>query len=540
MSEDGGELSFPMPEKLPVIDEELKERAMDEAPVGITITDPSLPDNPLVYVNDSFERMTGYEAESVLGWNCRFLQGPESDPGTVATMREAVEEEKRVSVELKNYRADGSEFWNRVDIAPIRDGGGTVQYFVGFQTDVTARKRAEMAAERERRWLEHVLDRVGGLLQDVTASLVGATSRSEAEQAVCERVVAADPYVFAWVGELDYADDRITVREFAGEGTAADLSIPADSDDPVARAVETGDLQVAGDLDGRLHADVVPGDATLAAVPLSYLETLYGVLAVYAGTRDAFDERETVVLESLGRAVATAVGALEGRRVLVADDIAEAEFRVADDSVFAVALSRILECRVEHRGSTVRDDGSVVLFVTLGDADADAALSAARDCEEIVDATVLTDGAEELLLEVAVGPDSLVSFLAEQGAEIRSLTAEDGAARVRMTLAADSNVRALRDRLRERHPDCEMTAYRDREPDRAPRTRGEFVDDLRDRLTDRQLAALQKAYFGGYFDSTRGTTGERLAASMDITRSTFHQHLRAAERKLVGALLENR
>ena len=97
---------------------ELKETAMDEAPVGITIGDLSKPDNELVYVNDAFEQLTGYEKSYVLGRNCRFLQGEESDPEAVATMRRAVEDRRPVAVELLNYRNDGEPFWNRVQLAP--------------------------------------------------------------------------------------------------------------------------------------------------------------------------------------------------------------------------------------------------------------------------------------------------------------------------------------------------------------------------------------------------------------------------------------
>jgi PAS domain S-box-containing protein len=131
----------------------VKNRAMDAAPIGITITDPSKPDNPMVYVNDRFEWLTGYAEEEVLGENHRILQGPETDPEAVETLRAAVDAPEPVTVELRNYRKDGTPFWNRVSVAPIRDDDGTVTNFVGFQEDVTEL----VDARRER---EAVLDRV--------------------------------------------------------------------------------------------------------------------------------------------------------------------------------------------------------------------------------------------------------------------------------------------------------------------------------------------------------------------------------------------
>jgi len=128
----------------------LKERAMDEAPVGITISNPSLEDNPVVYANDAFERITGYPVEEVVGKNCRFLQGEDTDPETVAQMRRAVDNWEPVTVEVRNYRRNGEEFWNQVTIAPIYDEEGEPSHYVGFQQDVTDRKRAEESLETER------------------------------------------------------------------------------------------------------------------------------------------------------------------------------------------------------------------------------------------------------------------------------------------------------------------------------------------------------------------------------------------------------
>ena len=123
---------------------ELKSQAMDKAPVGITITDPDREDNPMIYVNEGFEALTGYSESESLGRNCRFLQGEATREEPVAEMRKAVENDEPVSVELRNYRKDGSQFWNRVSIAPVRDGTGTVENYVGFQEDVSEGKEREM------------------------------------------------------------------------------------------------------------------------------------------------------------------------------------------------------------------------------------------------------------------------------------------------------------------------------------------------------------------------------------------------------------
>jgi len=121
----------------------LKDRALAVAAEGVTIADARLPDRPLIYANEGFERLTGYRVSEVLGRNCRFLQGPDSDPAAVAEIRAAVAECRECVVEILNYRKDGARFWNRLSIAPVRDERGEVTHFIGIQSDVTARREAE-------------------------------------------------------------------------------------------------------------------------------------------------------------------------------------------------------------------------------------------------------------------------------------------------------------------------------------------------------------------------------------------------------------
>ena len=121
----------------------LNARAVDDAPIGITISDPSQSDNPLIHVNDGFCDLTGYPRDEILGQNCRFLQGEATREEPVAQMRAAIDAEEPVTVELRNYRKDGTMFWNRVTITPIRDESGTVTNWLGYQQDITAEKRYE-------------------------------------------------------------------------------------------------------------------------------------------------------------------------------------------------------------------------------------------------------------------------------------------------------------------------------------------------------------------------------------------------------------
>jgi len=121
----------------------LMERALAVAAEGISIADARQPDRPLIYVNEGFERLTGYTSAEVLGLNCKFLQGEGADPDTVDVMRQAMKEGRDCSVEILNRRKDGSTFWNRLSITPVRDDSGEVSHYIGIQSDVTKRRQAE-------------------------------------------------------------------------------------------------------------------------------------------------------------------------------------------------------------------------------------------------------------------------------------------------------------------------------------------------------------------------------------------------------------
>jgi sigma-B regulation protein RsbU (phosphoserine phosphatase) len=135
----------------------LKDKALDVAAEGITIADARRPDQPLIYANEGFERMTGYTVDDVLGRNCRFLQGPLTHPADVAAIRTALCALQPGVVEILNYRKNGTTFWNRLSITPVRAASGEVTHFIGIQSDVTDRRVAEEGLRRSKEALEQDL-----------------------------------------------------------------------------------------------------------------------------------------------------------------------------------------------------------------------------------------------------------------------------------------------------------------------------------------------------------------------------------------------
>jgi PAS domain S-box-containing protein len=159
----------------------LYRRAMDEAAIGISITGPTEADTPVVYANDHLARLTGRSREELLGRNLRQLQVDETDSETVDRLSEAIREERPVAVEIRNERAGDGYWWNALQITPVRDDDGEVTHYLGFQRDVTERKRREHELERDRRVLRAAgdpiltVDRGGEITyaNDAVADLTG-------------------------------------------------------------------------------------------------------------------------------------------------------------------------------------------------------------------------------------------------------------------------------------------------------------------------------------------------------------------------------
>lgn len=124
-------------------------KALQTAQQNFVVTDPSLPDNPIVYASQGFLNLTGYTLDQILGRNCRFLQGPETDPKSVERIRKAIESGSDMSVCLLNYRVDGSTFWNQFFIAGLRDAAGEVTNYVGVQCKVSDQYAATVTKQQE-------------------------------------------------------------------------------------------------------------------------------------------------------------------------------------------------------------------------------------------------------------------------------------------------------------------------------------------------------------------------------------------------------
>lgn len=134
-------------EKLHEERSKILERSVESSTHGLLISDARAEDFPVIYANPAFERITGYSQQEILGQNCRILQGPETDQKTRKAIREALKNNQEISSIIKNYKKDGTPFWNELLISPVKDTHGKVTHFIGLQNDITERIQRQESLE---------------------------------------------------------------------------------------------------------------------------------------------------------------------------------------------------------------------------------------------------------------------------------------------------------------------------------------------------------------------------------------------------------
>ncbi|WP_277542194.1 bacterio-opsin activator domain-containing protein [Haloarcula laminariae] len=400
-----------------------------------------------------------------------------------------------------------------------------------------AKREQEVRETRER--IATVLDRINGLIENTVEVLVEATTREAVEAGVCAELAATEPYTFACIGRPAVRGSRLDVSEWAGEATLAEESLALDDGAPGATALAEGDSEIIDDL-GAVDSEWVSrareaGVESLMAVPLSYTDSTYGVLFVCSDRPDAFDDREQVVLEALGRAVANAINAIESGKILSADKVIELEFTVNDRDLLLSRLSASTDAVLTSVGTVTQADGSLRMYLDAEGGESEALLTALEDDSAVRSATKVAEHEGSALFEVTTG-ESLLATLVDHGAVPKEITGESGVTRYTIELPYEGDAREVFSLVEDNYDGTDLVGYHEHE--RPVQTQQEFQASLSERFTDRQETALRTAYLGGFFDWPREVDGDELAEAMDISRPTYHQHLRAAQQKVYEELFE--
>jgi PAS domain S-box-containing protein len=305
--------------------------AVEMTRMPMLLTNPRLPDNPIVFANKAFLDLTGYEEREVLGRNCRFLQGPRTDREHVRMLREAVEAHQPISLEILNYKRDGTAFWNAVFVGPVTSPEGELLYFFASQLDVTRRRESEEGV-RQAQKMEAVGQLTAGLAHDFNNLLQVIAGNHEA---LLKRI--EEPDLRRRLGNAQIAADR--AAKLTGQLLAFARKTRLDPKPVDLSAAVTGFAELLETTLGRqveLRLNLLRR-MPLCLVDQTYLET--ALLNIAVNARDALPDGGTVTVET-GRL--TLNGDAEGRGLPPGDYVV---LSVADDGagMSPSVLSRAIE-----------------------------------------------------------------------------------------------------------------------------------------------------------------------------------------------------
>jgi PAS domain S-box-containing protein len=282
----------------------LRDRALKAINQGIFITDSARADEPITYVNATFEELTGYALGEAKGWDIELLRGPETGAEAVEEVRAAYHEGRAASVEVRFYRKGGEPFWATLAVAPVTDAAGTVTHFVGVLTDISERKGAEAAREEQMRLMSLAAD-VGAA---ITQSDLLADMLNRCTEAVVEHLGAA----FARIWTLNPAENVLELRASAGMYTHLDgphgrvpvgqfkIGLIAEERMPHLTNSVIGDPRVSNQDWARRE-----GMVAFAGYPLVVDDRLIGVMAMFA--RKALGEATLQAMASVANSIALGI-----------------------------------------------------------------------------------------------------------------------------------------------------------------------------------------------------------------------------------------
>ncbi|WP_226004190.1 bacterio-opsin activator domain-containing protein [Natrinema salinisoli] len=422
-----------------------------------------------------------------------------------------------------------------------------VSHRKAYERDLEAENRRlkrELECQRERRT---TLEGITDVVHEITAAVVEGSTREELERVTCETLAGFSEYEFAFVAAVDAKTGNIRNRVEAGvDGYVEAIPLSTDPDDPAGRgpfgrAIRTQSMQVSTDVFADPDFEPWRDDArehdyrSAAAIPITHEGTLYGALGLTSANPAAFEGDTRDVIGQVGEILGHAIAARDRKRALVSDDLIELDYEIrnafelfdaapTDERIRFDRVVRIDEDRFLEYGTTTT-----------------AALPAFEQLVERVphwdEVTVLDESDDTVAFELEITSPPMFSVVADHGGYVEQAVLEDGDYTMTVHLPRRTDVRAVTAAIKQVYPGAENVARRQITP--ATESIDRIQDHLSQALTDRQRTVLETAYYAGFFEWPRVSTGEEIADRLEISPATFHEHLRAAQRKLVVTVVDS-
>ncbi|WP_227376309.1 bacterio-opsin activator domain-containing protein [Haladaptatus halobius] len=506
-------------------------------------------ESTIIFANPAVERLLGYQPDELVGHSTTVIIPERLRQRHETALNRYLETDERSldwdGTELPALHKNGHEVPVSITFREHNDSGHRL--FTGIIRDISAQKTREQQLRHQRDTLERIRQ-VTESLRLTNQILVRASTRDEIEQMICDRLATSEAYAFAWIGDYISEHKQIEPHTWAGveDDYLSEVEVTADESDtgygPAGQAVRTRLVQIVQNI--RTDSTFEPwrdealqrGYRAVAAVPLQYGETIYGVLVIYSSRAFAFDEYEQTLLGELGERIGHAIHAVDNQQLLHTDTVVELTFQLTENDAVLIEASDYFECQLTLETITPVSNQGFVCYTTVEGAAPEDVCERLRETPQIDQARPVRMTGETGAIEYTITGGSPSVTLIEYGATIQSLTIEQGEATIIGEVAPDTNTRQIIEGMQTAHPEITFIAKQTRD---RPAHSADEVDwhVLADILTTRQREVLEVAYHAGYFASPRETTGEELAEILDIASPTFYQHIRKSTQKLLDVIL---
>jgi PAS domain S-box-containing protein len=416
--------------------------------------------------------------------------------------------------------------------------------FDRLENETALRERdAELEAQNDR--LKRQIQ-INDIIRSINKSLMRVDSRDDVETAVCDRLVEESGIEFAWIGDLD-SSGSLAPRTWAGthpeylDGVSLDgTDHPADpayqtaqNESPTVVENILEDVQSANWRKQALLCDF----HSAICVPLRYDEYTYGVLTVYADSAGAFADLERTVFEELGETIANSINAVETRRALYEGTALELTLAFDGPESFCYRLADQADCKIVYNGLATDAGETTRLFFTATGTPPDVVEDVLETLVSVSTYARIGDDDTSQGFVATLTCPTVLSRIARHGGRLCSMEASPDGVEVLAELPRETDVREFVSMLDEQFGTVELTARRTVEHER--RTVQDHVSSIVDAMTRRQRDVLRTAYFSGFFEWPRESTGEDIADLLDVSQPTINRHLRLAQHRLLTQLFDD-
>ena len=388
------------------------------------------------------------------------------------------------------------------------------------------------------------LNRINETIRAIDHAVVEAETREEIDHSVCELLTSDDRFSFAWIGSVDPTTDAVTPRAWAGseQGYLDNdrFVVSASGTEPAGQTAASEEVTMVPNVAADLREDSWRTEAlardfmSVLSIPLVYNDLTHGILTVYADTRDAFDETAQSVLTELGETIAAAVSAIERKNALLSTSMTRLVFEIDDPTFLLSRLAQEADCSLAYQGGVQQTTDGSYVFVTVDDAQIETVETVASELIGIDDIQQISADNDGGVLRLGLTKPFLALELADHGAIFREATADPSTTSLTIDVPESIDSRTITQLVKDTFVDVEFKSKQTLEQAIERDVYGRFLA----KVTDRQLEVAQTAYYSGFFESPRESTGEDVAALLDISPPAFYQHVRTVQRKLFLTLFE--